>query len=518
MMAPFGQIAEVVVRRWSSFVAVLAVTWLAGAGVALADTPFRADLALTDRAGVLDAAGSRQVTEAIAALDAEDGTDLYVVFVESFDGADPAEWAEEAARLSQLGTDDVLFAVATRDRAYDISYDTGFRLSQSVTDGIAADDVEPRLGADDWAGAAVALADGLRTGGSGGGGGVPLGVLIAGGVAAAGGGAYLLSRRRRREADPVTTAPEPVARDEFTDVPTDDLAYRASSALIEVDDAVRTSEQELGAARAHFGDEAVAGFVTAVELSRADMLRAFEIRQRLDDDRPEDEPTRRGMCGDIIRACLAADERLDAQVDAFDRLRDLEATAPEFIAGLATRLDVVAARVPPAEAAWKALRGRYAVTALEPVGGHLDQAHRLLDVAGAEVAEARADLTNGSAAGTVAKGGSAAAVVSGRAAEDAMSQAETLLDGIPRREAELADAASRVAASRAEVTQDVAEARALAGDLAPLVARAEAAISAADQAAGAALPDPLAALRLLDEAGTALDGGLDQARAAQDRA
>jgi hypothetical protein len=113
-------------------------------------------------------------------------------------------------------------------------------------------------------------------------------------------------------------------------------------------------------------------------------------------------------------------------------------------------------------------------------------------------------------------------VVSGRAAEDAITQAETLLDGVPRLEAELRYAATRVPGARAEVVQDLAEARALAatadpGGLAPVVARAEAAVTAADQAAAAAQPDPIAALRLLDEAGTALDRGLDQARADQDR-
>jgi hypothetical protein len=50
------------------------------------------------------------------------------------------------------------------------------------------------------------------------------------------------------------------------------------------------------------------------------------------------------------------------------------------------------------------------------------------------------------------------------------------------------------------------------------VARAEAALAAADQAANAPRPDPIGALRLLDEAGTALEEGLEQARADQDRA
>jgi hypothetical protein len=101
------------------------------------------------------------------------------------------------------------------------------------------------------------------------------------------------------------------------------------------------------------------------------------------------------------------------------------------------------------------------------------------------------------------------------AAEDAITQAETQLEGIARRESELADAAEKVPAARAAVELDLAEAQAMAGDvIAPVVAWAEAALAAADEAAGGSRPDPIAALRLLGEAGTALDQGIADARAA----
>ncbi|MEN3268034.1 TPM domain-containing protein [Pseudonocardia sp.] len=504
-------------RRFFTITAVLAALLLGGAGVALAEPPSRLVDRVTDHAGALDAGQVVQVNEAIERLRAEDGIDLFVIYVDSFDGAAPQEWAESTGQLSQFGSEDVLLAVALRDRAYYVSIADSFPLSQSTTDSIRSADVEPRLGANDWGGAAIALANGLRTGQSAGGdgavGGVPIGVLVVGGAAVLGGGAYMVNRRRRRRADtPADAGPTPP--DRFGGVTTDDLAYRASAALIEVDDAVRTSEQELSAARAHFGDQAVAEFSAALEQSRADMLAAFETRQRLDDDQPEDEPTKRSMYGDIISACRTADERLDAQAEAFDRLRDLEARAPEYVTGLGSRLDAVTARLPGAETGWTALQARYAPSALTPVSGNVEQARQLLAAAGAELAGARADL---------AWPGPAVAVVSGRAAEDAITQAVTLLDGVPRLEAELRYAATRVPGARAEVVQDLAEARALAatadpGGLAPVVARAEAAVTAADQTAAAAQPDPIAALRLLDEAGTALDRGLDQARAAQDRA
>ena len=122
------------------------------------------------------------------------------------------------------------------------------------------------------------------------------------------------------------------------------------------------------------------------------------------------------------------------------------------------------------------------------------------------------------------RGGRSAAVVAGRAAEQAMTQAEALLDGIGRLGADLAAAGERIATARAETEQDIAEARALlaagdsggaSGELSGLVARAEAALASATAAQNATPPDPMAALRLIDEADTALDRGLVTARDAQ---
>jgi len=608
-----------IVRLLGPICAVVAFLFLAGAGVAAADAPFRLADRITDRAGVLDPAGKAHVQQAVDQLRAEKGYDLFVVYVRSFDGLQTDAWADRTAQLSQLGRTDVLLAVATQDRAYHVSYAQSFPLSQQTTDAIADKDVEPRLAADDWAGAAVALADALRAGGasSSGGGGVGVGGLVVAGVAVLGVGGYLLVRRRRRKGGKEAPAEAPAPESgEFADVSTDDLNYRGSQALLDVDDAVRRSEQELSAARAHFGDAAVADFTAALEAARGEMLRGFTLRQQLDDDIPEDEPTKRRMLAEIIAVCRSADERLDAQVAAFDKLRNLEATAPDYLAGLATRLDAMNARLPEAEAAWAQLQKQYAPGSWEPAAGNLDQARSLLTGAAAELAAARDDLAaaqlpsgagaptaplptgaaassvpvpteapttplpTGAAASSVpvpteaptaplpsgagaptaplpgdgtaptevpgsspavpgsntaqagrsgagdggaavgGRGGRSAAVVAGRAAEAAITQAGVLLDGLGRLGADLATAGERITAARAETEQDIAEARALlaegdSGELAGLVARAEAALASATAAQNATPPDPMAALRLIDEADGALDRGLVTARDAQ---
>ncbi len=516
MRAPFRSLAAIV--------AAVVVLLMAGGTAALADPPLRAGDRITDRAGVL---GSRagEVSAAIDRLRTEARVDLFVVFVKSFDGRPAEQWTKASAQLTGIGTDDVLMAVATQDREYYVQVGNMTTLTASTLTAITSRDVEPKLGGSDWAGAAIAMADGLRRGGSDPGAGSSGGgdnrtligaVAVLGGLAVVGGGAAVISRRRKRAKQSDEPAAPDQPRDEFSDVSTQDLSYRASQALLDVDNAVQRSEAELSAARAHFGDEAVAPFAAALEQSKTDMVRAFEVRQQLDDEVPETEPQQRAMNADIIRACTAADARLDEQVAAFDRLRSLEANAPAFVDGLALRLTTVQQRVPAVQAAWTALRGRYATTATAPVDGHVEQATKLLSGAATEIDQARTEL---------AQQGPAVAVLSGRAAEDALTQAETLLDGIGRRESELVDAAERYPAAKAEIGQDLAEARALAaqpgqlaGRVGPLVARAEAAIAAADQATDAAQPDPLEALRLLDEANTALDAGIADARAEQDRA
>jgi hypothetical protein len=578
-------VCSVIAARIVRLCVVVGLLVLAGAGVAAADAPFRLADRVTDRAGVLDPAGKTRVQQAVDQLRAEKGYDLFVVYVRSFDGAQPEEWANRTVQLSQFGRTDVLLAVATQDRAYYASYAQDFPLDQQATDAIAEKDVEPRLVANDWSGAAVGLADGLRSGGpASSGGGVGIGGLVVGGVAVAGIGGYLLVRRRRRKAGQAPTAEQPAPESgEFADVKTEDLDYRGSQALLDVDDAVRRSELELSAARAHFGDAAVAEFAAALEAARGEMLRGFTLRQQLDDDIPEDEPTKRRMLAEIIAVCRSADERLDAQVAAFDQLRNLEATAPDYLAGLATRLDGTNARLPVAEARWAVLQKQYAPGSWEPAAGNLDQARQLLTGAAAELAEARAALADGPAAaapgsaerttqpapdaaaaasgsaapgptesrsaagapaaagpsadaasgsdgeqvadeGGAGRGGRSAAVVAGRAAEAAITQAEALLDGIGRLATDLAAAGERIATARAETEQDIAEARALlaagdaggaSGELGGLVARAEAALASATAAQNATPPDPMAALRLIDEADSALDRGLVTARDAQ---
>ncbi len=522
-------------RRVAAVVALVVGLLAVGAGPAAAEAPLRINEPVTDRIGALGA-GLPVAADALARLDRESDVRLYVVYVASFSGRQGQDWADQSAQMSQLGRNDALLAVAVDDRAYGISVDDRFPVSDATITAIEGRDMRPRLAAGDFAGAAVALAEGLRTGGpsAGDGGGIPVAAVL-GGAALVGGGVYVLTRRRRpspsrsSEPDPEGTEQEaagpegagpdrpadvqaPSAPRSFPGEATPDLAYRASAALIAVDDAVRTSEHELDVARTRFGDEAVAEFAAALERSRTELVQAFALRQRIDDEKPDD-PATRALLGEVLALCAGADERLDAQVAAFDRLRDLEQNAPQVIADLRPALNAVAGRLSGTTATLDALRARYAASALEPVAENVVQAGALLDVARREIDEAGTELEADERP---------AAAVSVRAAEEAIDQARTLLDGIRRLGDELGQAANRLFEARAELEADLAEARLLPGEeLAVAAARAEAALTAAGREVESGGGDPLAALRRLDEAGTALDGALaaaQEARVAGERA
>ncbi len=497
-------------RRLCVVLGASALLALTGAP-ALAEEPFRLDEQVVDEAGVLD--DTAAVDAALEELQAEDGVQLFVVTVDTFGDLSPGEWLQETGSLSDLGGTDALLAIAVDDRNYTFALPRNADVSASEADELAGQAVEPDFSEGDWDAGVVAFADIVRTGeapGGGDGGGSAL--LAVGAIAVVGGGAYLVSRARRRRRE---SQPPPVTRlerpDPYAGVSTEELQGRASSALLELDEAMKTSQLDLDYARVQYGPEAVVGFDQALATSKDELARAFMIRQQLDDDVSEDEPTTRQMLGEMLQLTGAAGSRLDEQAEAFAKLRDLENTAPQVLDALGPRIASLHARIPQEEERLAQLQRRFADSALAPVADNVTEARARLAAAEQEVQEARAALAStekGSAVGDI------------RAAEDAVAQTTTLLDAVSRMAADLDAAGGRVAAVRAETEKDVAEARSLSsgGDgsgLGPQVARAEAALASADELMGADRPDPLAALRQLEEADIALEQALAVARDAQ---
>ncbi|MCW2705038.1 MAG: hypothetical protein JWQ37_3033 [Blastococcus sp.] len=510
-------------RRFMIVLGLLAGLLLASGGPALAEPPPRVTTQLTDQAGVLQGNDVTRVQQALDDLRSRNGTRLFVVYVNTFDGADSATWARQTAQQSSLGAKDVLLAVAVQARQFGVHY--GTQVDSAVLQNVVTNDVKPKLSQNDWAGAAVALAGGLAAGGSaasssGSSGGLGSGAMTAivvGLLIVVAAGAFLVTRarRRRREAEP-----PPVRRieppDPYAGTSTEQLHFRGSAALLGVDDKVRSAQMNLDVARDYYGEEAVPGFEEALTQSRNELAQAFTIRQELDDEIPEDEPTQRRMLADLLRLTGDAEKRLQDQAEAVDRLREQERTAPQVIEELGRRIEGLQQRLPESEQKLADLRGRYAPSALGSVADNVEEARTRLSAAAAALAQAREAQQSGQTGRSVGRL---------RPAEGAVTQSGTLLDAIDRLADDLVAAERRLPAARAETEADLAEATALVGDgdrsgLRPQIARARSGLASADAAAhpsDGSPPDPLGALRRLEEAAVVLRQSLETARDAQTR-
>ncbi|MFD9337229.1 TPM domain-containing protein [Streptomyces sp. NPDC060028] len=490
---------------------------------------------ITDRVGAL---GDRKaaVTAALDKLYADHKIQLFVAYVHDFSGRSAQGWADATAQKNGLGQNDVLLAVGTgaRQYAYSADVDSGFTSAQLAD--VARSAIEPALKQNDWAAAAIGAAGGYGavlggepipvpaiTPGPADPGGGPSGESGAGdfvlpvvAVGAAGAlGAYAYTRRKRKggaggRATGNTGrggpggAPAPL--------PLPELDAKAKALLVESDDAIRTSTEELGFASAQFGDEAIGTFTTAVAYAKDELTAAFRLRQQLDDAYPEDDATRRRMLDEIVARCTEANRRLDAESAAFDRLRDLEKNAPQALTTVEDHFRALTGRTTTAEATLTALAGRYADSASAPVASNPEQAKDRLLFATANLGEARAAVDAG-------ENGKAAVHV--RAAEGAVDQAATLVDAVERRAQELAEAAGKLTGALHETDTDLADARGLltgtaegssTADLRGRISRAESVLADVRQEQAVGRYDPIDALRRVEEADAALDGALAGAR------
>ena len=293
----------------------------------------------------------------------------------------------------------------------------------------------------------------------------------------------------------------------------DELANRI---LVETDDAIRDSDQELGFAQAQFGDEAALPFVAAIAAARGDLKGAFTIRQQLDDATPEDAPTRRQMLTDLVVGCRKAQDRLHAETHRFEELRALEKAAPDILAKLPAEADGLEARLPAAQATLAAL-AEYADADWQAVAANVDNART-------RIAAVRAAADQGTKA--LAAGATGTAAQAARLGEDGLAQGAAFLDAIDRLASELEEARTKVDAELAAAEADLAKAKAAAAgappdaDVARRLAEAEQLLSEARTALDPPKPDVTGAYdkaRRADELADAVEKGIRSAREQQAR-
>ncbi|MFK4115442.1 TPM domain-containing protein [Microbacterium sp. NPDC006705] len=468
---------------------------------------------VVDQADALTPGEERAVDERLTALSSEAGIDLWVVYVDAFTSPSDAEgWANAVAQRGGLGVDQYVLAIATEQRNFYLSGDTNGPVDGETLGDIETRDILPELRSEDWGGAAFAAAGGLAAavGGSGGAAGgsgmsgltIVLGILAVGAVIAV---IVVLVRRRRAGAGPGSArgaAAEPI----------EELARRSASALVAADDAIRTSEQELGFATAQFGDEAATAFAETLAQARRDLDEAFTLQQRLDDHQPDTEADVRAIHTRILELCAHADSELDARAEEFDRLRDLEQNAPEALVRIQQERGAAGTGLDGAVASLERLRSAYAPEELATIGDNPEQVRSRLDYADEQLATAQR---------SIAAGDGAAAAVSLRAAEGAVAQAAQLEAAVEKVAADLATAERDAAALITDLEQDVAAAVGVPdpdGTLAAVASATRQHIDAARSQLTGEHRRPQAALSTLLGANSAIDAALAGARDAAQRA
>ncbi|WP_324012062.1 TPM domain-containing protein [Microbacterium sp. JZ37] len=493
--------------RWTVALCAGLTLFLGGAPMAAsAESPVElGDAYVYDGSDVLSPSEERAADERLAQLAADTDVSLWVVYVDDFENpSDAIEWADRTADLNGLGSTQYLLAIATEGRQLYISSAADGPVSE---DRLAAieQDLFDALVDDDWASAVDVAADGFEGGGQGGASAWPwiIGLVVIAGIVIV---VVLLSRKRspaeRAGAGDAPAEPE---------VPTAELQRRAASALIATDDAIRSSEQELGFAVAQFGEEATAEFRTALSDARASLARAFELKQRLDDATEDTEADVRTWNTEIVALCEQAAASLEEKAQGFAQLRQLEQNAPEALTQVQEKRAQAASVSDEARRALEALGARYAPEALTTVADNPEQAQARLAFADEQLAVAQRAIGSG-------EGGEAAVAI--RDAEQAIAQARRLGTAIDELGAALAEGEKQAADLILELEGDVAAARQLPdedGAVAAAVARTEQQVQTAKQNLAGAGRRPLAMLEALQKADEEIDRALAGGRDAVER-
>lgn len=446
-----------------------------------------------DEADALSAGEEATVQDAVTALYDDTGRDLFVVYVDSFSNpSDPAGWANAVASKNGLGPSDYLLAVAVSDRAYYLSADESGPVSFDDIGKIEQQNIEPKLHGDDWAGAAVAAAEGISgsiAGEAPAGTGwlIALGLIIVVGVILL--VVVLVRRGKRRRAKQESL---------------DELHAEASRALVQSDDAVRTAEQDLGFAVAQYGEKPVESYRAAIAQAKSQLGEAFALQQTLDDAVPDTDDEKRAAFGRILEICAGVGAALAEQEASFDELDALAQNVEHVLGSAESALSTLEGRIPGAQSLRDSLRSSYAETAVTAAADNPEQAGERAQFARGAIETARAHADAGEKSD---------AAVALRDAQRATAQGEQLLDALERQRDDLAAAAAEVQRLLGDLDADVAAARAQSSEaLAGIAAATESALSDAREQLSSPGIDPVQLVARLTDVNARMDAALKQVR------
>ena len=497
-------------------------------GMAHADSPVTITSTVTDPHSFLSDSQAKSASQSLSALKSG-GLDAYVVLVTDFSDQAPVKWCEAAGTKSGLSNSSLVLVIATEQRVAATCGNTDQKgiADSAVVSAFAAAKTElgkaNPLDADTVVSAIRAYSSSLKASQSSGStttksratsaarssststsdsstflfGSIilfffftvlillPI-ILIT---------AIVRSQRKTRKTVVGTQEQQRVQS-------TLDLARM----LLDADDVVRASEDEIEFARAQFGPDAVASFSSAIDNARALVSRGFALQRGNEDG---SNPVSTQEMNDFINRLNAAMNQLVQERQSFTERRNKEANIGEQVSDLLDSIAQTRNQISQAEMDLQTLKLAYSAEAIASLIGRPDQARALLDQAETSAKEALAAQQSGQNAYETLE-----------VARRALALARHQLESITQAPDQLAHSSELLTAAIGSITSDISDVTRLKADpvaFKPLVDSAQAAISGG-HAAQNGQGDPLAALESLRLAEAALDEALAPLRSAEERA
>ncbi len=520
-------------KRWTTAVGLgLLLSLSAVSAQAAPPVDFPPGQFVVDDSGVLGGSLS-EVESAVTQLQQDSGYTLYVTYVDDFsDSASAAAWVDQTAELNQLGSEEALLAIAVEERQLEIGTSSAGQITQEQRENIKQAALDPLLGqesisSDEWAAAAIGATASLEDIVNGGDGDASASLsgsifgpmLLVGALVIIGFAGFYFYKRSRasKKSGPKYEIQhdqdgEPI--DPLAALSVQDLRLRAGRLLIAADNAIKSSEQELGFAEAQYGRETVKPFADDISSAKNHMTESFKLQQQLDDHIPDTEEQQRTWLGDIVRRCESVSSSLQEHKEDFDKLRELERRAPEALASAKAGAQAARGRLAEAASSLDTLRREYEDSALSQINDNVEEASERLDFVETAARNAQEKLD---AADT------ASAVLAVRAAEESTHQAEVLIEAVRKTADGLAAARKEMQDAVAAASQDLAKARAIVRsgqhpELTGDVAAVQAALDAVSDEVASGKIDPNALLQRIENAHRQLDESLTGVSNQQDRA
>lgn len=281
------------------------------------------------------------------------------------------------------------------------------------------------------------------------------------------------------------------------------LAQRARSALVDADERIRLTTDELVFADVELGSDATADLRNALDAVRTQLGEAFHLNQLNHDhipDTPEELRTRNAR---IVQLCEWAEDLLDTQTEALAEAISRARRAPEILAQVAADAERLRSRLPLAREIVIRLATRYSADALTRVQSNPAEAEQLIGFAehSAGVSARRREADEREQSNMALE-----------AATESVRRASTLLDAVESFEVEALRAESTLAAVVEDSRNDLLAARSVPKSSAVTGAVAELERALAALPAAGVHTDPFNELSQLRQANAALDAAVDQAQ------